>query len=174
MGMNSRQEHGMMGKSFLNSRVSWSVYRYAPESFNASFRAKDGSKVPINLPADTKSHIGYLAVCGKSKEVMDELKRFMRKQTRLSAKIPKGVLGVSTTDGGVLSITSPYGRWYCGQYDIAEKLESFHALKAAYQEKRFAVEVKTATMTNYGEVLSERTEPVTQEMGRSAFIFWPN
>jgi len=43
----------------------------------------------LNLPEDKRSSLGYLAMCGKHKEVIDELKRIIRKErneNRVKAK----------------------------------------------------------------------------------------
>ena len=53
----------------------WGGYKYAPESIGFSLNGKR-----LNLPEEVRSRIAYLAVCGKNKEVEDELKRFLRKE----------------------------------------------------------------------------------------------
>lgn len=55
----------------------WSGYKYAPESVGFSLNGKR-----LNLPEEVRSHIAYLAVCGRNKEVLDELKRALRKEEK--------------------------------------------------------------------------------------------
>ena len=55
----------------------WGGYKYAPESVGFSLNGKR-----LNLPEEVRSRIAYLAVCGKSKEVEDELKRILRKDEK--------------------------------------------------------------------------------------------
>ena len=55
----------------------WGGYKYAPESVGFSLNGKR-----LNLPEEVRSRIAYLAVCGKNKEVEDELKRILRKDEK--------------------------------------------------------------------------------------------
>lgn len=60
-----------------HEHFSWSGYKYAPESMRFFLNGK-----LIDLPEDVHHEIAYLAVCGKSKEVSDELKRWLRKKEK--------------------------------------------------------------------------------------------
>lgn len=55
----------------------WGGYKYAPESVGFSLNGKR-----IILPEEVRSRIAYLAVCGRNKEVEDELKRVLRKEEK--------------------------------------------------------------------------------------------
>lgn len=55
----------------------WGGYKYAPESFNFTLNGK-----LLNIPAEIKGNLQYKAVCGKCKEVEDELKRYLRKEEK--------------------------------------------------------------------------------------------
>ena len=55
----------------------WSGYKYAPESVRFSLNGKR-----LNLPEEVRSKAAYLACCGKNKEVIDELKRALRKEEK--------------------------------------------------------------------------------------------
>lgn len=160
------------GKTYLNDRIKWRVNRYAPESFRLWIKL-GGKDIPVQLPQPVMSKVGYMAVCGKEKEVLDELKRFFRQYSTLSPNVPHGVLGVLTADGGMLTLCTPYGGWSCGQYDIRGKLLSFKMIKEAFAKQRFAVTVKTGVMTNYGEIVQEKSEPVACDLGKRVRVFWP-
>lgn len=56
---------------------SWRGYKYSPSSVQFFLNGK-----PLRLPEEIKNRCAYLAVCGKHKEVEDELKRFVRKERK--------------------------------------------------------------------------------------------
>lgn len=56
---------------------SWHGYKYSPSSVQFFLNGK-----PLRLPEEIKNRCAYLAVCGKHKEVEDELKRFVRRERR--------------------------------------------------------------------------------------------
>ena len=60
-----------------HEKFSWGGYKYAPETVQFSLNGK-----PLNLPEKTRNHIAYLAVCGKTNEARDELKRILRKDEK--------------------------------------------------------------------------------------------
>lgn len=60
-------------------RYSYGGYKYAPESINFTLNGKR-----LQLPDDLRSNLAYLAICGRHKEVLDGLKRFVRKERRTS------------------------------------------------------------------------------------------
>ena len=62
----------------------WCGYKYAPESVEFFL---NGNR--INLPKTDRSRIGYLVICGKNKEVEDELKRILRREEKKSRVVGK-------------------------------------------------------------------------------------
>lgn len=60
-------------------KYSFGGYKYAPESVKFTLNGK-----LLNLPEELRSKLAYKAVCGKQKEVVDELKRFVRQRRRES------------------------------------------------------------------------------------------
>jgi len=82
-----------MGKE--KERYSFGGYRYAPESVKFTLNGKR-----LILPEELRSILAYKAVCGQTKEVVDGLKRFVRKQRRESniAGITYGFYGAGTTE----------------------------------------------------------------------------
>ena len=60
-----------------HENFKWGGYKYAPESVGFSLNGKH-----LNLPEEVRSRIAYLAVCGRNKEVLDELKRALRKEEK--------------------------------------------------------------------------------------------
>lgn len=60
-----------------HERFAWGGYKYAPETVEFSFNGKR-----LNLPDEVKSSLAYLAVCGRDKEVIDGLKRILRKEEK--------------------------------------------------------------------------------------------
>jgi len=55
----------------------WSGYKYAPETIGFSLNGKH-----LNLPEETRSNLAYLAICGRNKEVIEELKRIVRAEEK--------------------------------------------------------------------------------------------
>lgn len=60
-------------------KYSFGGYRYAPESIKFMLNGK-----LLHLPEELRSMLAYKAVCGRTKEVVDELKRFVRQRRRES------------------------------------------------------------------------------------------
>lgn len=66
-------------KKMERERYSYGGYKYAAESINFTLNGK-----LLQLPDDVRSNLAYLALCGRHKEVLDGLKRFVRKERRTS------------------------------------------------------------------------------------------
>lgn len=60
-----------------HENFKWSGYKYAPESISFSCNGKR-----INFPEEVRSQLAYLAVCGKSEELLIELKRALRAEEK--------------------------------------------------------------------------------------------
>lgn len=60
-------------------RYSYGGYKYAPESISFTLNGK-----LLQLPEDVRGNLAYLALCGRHKEVIDGLKRFVRKERKTS------------------------------------------------------------------------------------------
>ena len=69
-----------------HENFNWSGYKYAPESVGFSLNGKR-----LNLPEELRNRIAYLAVCGRNKEVLDELKRALRKDEKQPLVVGKCV-----------------------------------------------------------------------------------
>ena len=76
-------------------KYSFGGYKYAPESVKFTLNGK-----VLNLPEELRSTLAYKAVCGKTKEVVDELKRFVRQRRRESniAGVAYGFYGTGSTE----------------------------------------------------------------------------
>lgn len=62
-------------------KISWSYYRYAPESFRLFIDKKE-----VELDSETKDKLAHLAITGKEKELIDEVKRLFRKKAKQQKK----------------------------------------------------------------------------------------
>lgn len=67
-----------------HENFKWNGYKYAPETIMFSLNGKQ-----LLLPEEKRSRLAYMAVCGKEKEVEDELKRFLRKEEKTPQVIGK-------------------------------------------------------------------------------------
>lgn len=76
-------------------KYSFGGYKYAPESVNFTLNGK-----LLNLPEELRSTLAYKAVCGRKQEVLDELKRFVRKRRRESdiVGVTYGFYGVGSSE----------------------------------------------------------------------------
>ena len=75
-------------------RYSYGGYKYATESINFTLNGK-----LLTLPEDLRSNLAYLALCGRHKEVIDGLKRYVRKE-RKSADVEYVTYGFYRENGG--------------------------------------------------------------------------
>lgn len=60
-----------------HENFNWGGYKYAPETVRFSLNGKR-----INFPDETRSRLAYLAVCGRNKELIIELKRALRAEEK--------------------------------------------------------------------------------------------
>ena len=66
-----------------NIKIRYSCNKYAPESFCCSVNGR-------RFIVDDPSRFGYLVICGKGKEVRDEIKREVRKRRRQRRRVTFG------------------------------------------------------------------------------------
>lgn len=73
--------------------IQWRCYKYASETFEAWV---NGNK--LELTYDEIHRLGYLAICRKTKEVNDEIKRIVRRNRKQRKKVGFGFFKVNSND----------------------------------------------------------------------------
>lgn len=114
-----------MKKSFFD-KVSYSCYKYAPESFKLSVCGKEIIGVPQHILSD----FGNTLITNGQKEVMKKIKKYFRKNSIIANKTSSELLCARTGGKNILYLTY----WRINKYDIDEKLRYFKALKEAVKQ----------------------------------------
>ena len=134
----------------LINLFSWKCYKYAPESFKLYFQGEE-----VNLKRKFKNKLGKLATEEKTKEIENEIKRWIRNESIFSPKTNKKKIAI-------ISEGRPYS-FVCSnrynQYNIEEKLEQYKALKQHLAENNWKLpKVEKAKLNGKYEIDEEKTE----------------
>lgn len=121
-----------MAKDKIN--YAYTCYRYASESFKA-YVIIGNKKMMFSLDYDMRNQLGYWAICGQSKKVIDELKRIYRKNTQINNnKICYGVFELND------KYTYRYIRQLqANKYDMQQKLVAYKTFKQYFEARNWEI-----------------------------------
>ena len=137
-------------KKSLYNYFTYSIYRYAPESFKLFFKGKE---VNLSSYAKDKYNFGNIAITKGKLELMKIIKQYVRDLTVLSnnRSIIKN-LAIRTNDGSYIKLSHPYGYGKVNIYNISDKLEVYKDLKKAYNNNNSNITMTTGHMDQYGKM----------------------
>ena len=155
-------------KKSLYDYFTFSLYRYAPESFKLYFK---GYEVPLTTDQRTTLACSYLK--GK-KESLKELKKIIRKtSTFASAKGIYKTLAIRTNEGQntYIKISNSWGYGRVNIFDIFQKLQVFKDIKKAYNTNSFNVQVTSGKMNSYGKMDKGETQEIQKPLLLNRIIY---
>jgi hypothetical protein len=119
----NRKEEQIMSKlsQFIDENISYSVYRYAPESFHVSFCHK-----PLPLTNQELHELGYISITKGETALLAELKRIIRKQYK---KHCDKTITIGFMDKDSKKDYHYTKQLYSNFYNLQETLYNFKAFK---------------------------------------------
>ncbi len=151
-------------KKSLYNYFTYSVYKYAPESFKLFFK---GKQVKLSSYAIDKYNFGYIAITEGKTGVLKAIKQYIRKETSLSDnRNTIKNLAIRTNDGSYIKLSHPYGYGKVNIYNVSDKLEVYKDLKKAYKDNNSNISMTTGHMDHNGKM----SKGVEQEIQKPALL----
>jgi hypothetical protein len=124
-------------KNRIFKYFTFSVYKYAPESFQLYFNNK-----LVKLSEDERYNMGYAAITKRKDEVQKLIKKWVRQKSNLSQEQIKPIMAIASDDN------KEYYRINCvvNRYDINEKLRIYKLIKEAFNAGRFNTKITSAKL----------------------------
>lgn len=127
----------MKTKKDIYQFITYSIYRYAPESFKLYFNNQ-----LIKLSPSKTYELGSIYVSKGKSELLKAIKQFIRKETTLNNKLNNPILAIRSYDNaGYCHIGLTVKR-----YDIKDKLRIFKWIKESINEQKNTVRTHTAKL----------------------------
>ncbi len=116
-------------KKSLYNYFSFSVYKYAPESFRLFFNSKE----VILSDYNQKSNFGYIAITKGKEELLKAIKKWVRNETRFSKKQRNLLQAIPITN----SSDYVHIRYFVNPNDIISRLQGYKFLKEALEMSQY-------------------------------------
>lgn len=149
-------------KNKLYNNFSFTVNRYAPESFQLYFNGQ-----LIKLSDQTRSKMGYAALTEGKLALLKLIKQWVRRNSNMTINPKKHILAILSHDKKEFYyISVPVDR-----YDIKSKLYVYQAIKEAFNAGRFSTKTQTAKLDANFKPYDVKEETYNQRLGnRIVFI----
>lgn len=155
-------------KKSIYDYFTYSIYKYAPESFRLFFKDKE-----IYLNHEQKGTLSQAFYKGK-KESLQELKKVVRKNSTFAnnTNVFK-TLAIRTNEGEntYIKISNGFGYGRVNIFDIGQKLMVFKDIKKAYNNNNFNVKVTTGKMNIYGKMDVGEEQEIQKPMLLNRIIY---
>jgi len=147
-----------------NIKYNYSCYRYAPESFKASYSIGN-IKGNFNLTSDLISKLGNWAICGENKKVIDEFKRYYRDHIKI--KNQKVCYGVFELDND--KQYKYIKEFNANKYNMQEKLKAYKEFKEYFNSINW--EIKEGEKATLGaNFQAEKVEDIIIKLNKNRLI----
>ncbi len=132
-------------KKSIYHYFGFNMYRYAPESFNLTFR---GKLINVSERNKQKYNFGYILATKGNDELIKVIKKYIRNETIFNKKTDLFHLCISVKNSSrYLTVNYPVP-----QYNIQEKLKCFKMIRKAQNP----IKITTAELDGAGNVINKK------------------